>query len=64
MTLFGYRLPMMSSLILWCLIWEIVGRLENALQTAFALRIPVTVAANNALPRSELKARRWIRQPA
>ena len=43
---------------------EIVGRLENALQTAFALRIPVTVAANNALPRSELKARRWIRQPA
>ena len=28
MTLFGYRLPMMSSLILWCLIWEIVGRLD------------------------------------
>lgn len=31
MTLFGYRLPMMSSLILWCLIWEIVGRLELVL---------------------------------
>ena len=31
MTLFGYRLPMMSSLIVWCLIWEIVGRLELVL---------------------------------
>ena len=31
MTLFGYRLPMMSSLILWCLIWEVVGRLELVL---------------------------------
>ena len=28
MTLFGFRLPMMSSLILWCLVWEIVGRAE------------------------------------
>ncbi|MEP3277711.1 MAG: ABC transporter permease subunit [Stappiaceae bacterium] len=26
MTLFGYRLPGMSSLLLWALIWEIVGR--------------------------------------
>jgi NitT/TauT family transport system permease protein len=31
MTLFGYRLPMMSSLIVWCVIWEIVGRLELVL---------------------------------
>jgi NitT/TauT family transport system permease protein len=31
MTLFGYRLPMMSSLILWCLLWEIVGRTELVL---------------------------------
>jgi NitT/TauT family transport system permease protein len=31
MTLFGYRVPMMSSLIVWCLIWEIVGRLELVL---------------------------------
>jgi NitT/TauT family transport system permease protein len=31
MTLFGYRLPMMSSLILWCLVWEIVGRAELVL---------------------------------
>jgi NitT/TauT family transport system permease protein len=28
MMLFGYRLPMMSSLLVWCLIWEIVGRLD------------------------------------
>ncbi len=26
MTLFGYRLPAMSSLLLWALVWEIVGR--------------------------------------
>jgi NitT/TauT family transport system permease protein len=26
MTLFGYRVPMMASLIVWCLIWEIVGQ--------------------------------------
>jgi len=31
MTLFGYRLPMMSSLILWCVLWEIVGRAELVL---------------------------------
>jgi NitT/TauT family transport system permease protein len=31
MTLFGYRVPRMASLILWCLIWEIVGRLELVL---------------------------------
>jgi NitT/TauT family transport system permease protein len=31
MTLFGFRLPMMSSLILWCLLWELVGRLELVL---------------------------------
>jgi NitT/TauT family transport system permease protein len=28
MMLFGYRLPMMSSLLVWCLIWEIVGQLN------------------------------------
>jgi NitT/TauT family transport system permease protein len=27
MTVFGYRLPAMSSLILWGLLWEIVGRM-------------------------------------
>lgn len=28
MTLFGYRLPAMSSLLLWALVWEIVGQLD------------------------------------
>ena len=28
MTLFGYRIPMMASLIVWGLLWEIVGRLD------------------------------------
>ncbi|MEK1886872.1 MAG: ABC transporter permease subunit [Phyllobacterium sp.] len=26
MTLFGYRVPMMASLLVWCVIWEIIGR--------------------------------------
>ena len=28
MTLFGYKLPAMSSLILWAVLWEIVGQLQ------------------------------------
>ncbi|MCT7374253.1 ABC transporter permease [Chelativorans salis] len=28
MTLFGYRIPMMASLLVWCVAWEIVGRLD------------------------------------
>lgn len=28
MTLFGYRIPMMASLLLWCLLWEAVGRAD------------------------------------
>ncbi|WP_395021068.1 ABC transporter permease [Dongia sp.] len=31
MNLFGYRLPMMSSLLLWIAVWEIVGRTEAVL---------------------------------
>jgi NitT/TauT family transport system permease protein len=27
MTVFGYRVPMMASLLVWCAVWEIVGRL-------------------------------------
>jgi len=40
---------------------ELVAAVEKALQTAFSLRIPVTAAPPNSLPRAELKARRWIR---
>jgi phenylacetate-CoA ligase len=35
--------------------------LETALQTAFNLRVPVTIAPPGALPRFEMKARRWVR---
>jgi len=28
MTLFGYRIPAFASILLWCIIWEIVGRSE------------------------------------
>jgi len=28
MTLFGHRIPMMASLLVWCVLWEIVGRLD------------------------------------
>jgi phenylacetate-CoA ligase len=37
-------------------------RLQKALQTAFALRIPVQTVASGSLPRSEMKSKRWIRQ--
>lgn len=28
MTIYGYRVPMMASLLVWCVLWEIVGRLD------------------------------------
>ena len=28
MKIFGYRVPMMASLLVWCVIWEIIGRLD------------------------------------
>jgi len=28
MTIFGYRVPIMASLLVWCVVWEIVGRLD------------------------------------
>jgi phenylacetate-CoA ligase len=35
--------------------------LETALQTAFNLRVPVSLAPAGSLPRFEMKARRWVR---
>jgi len=40
-----------------------VARLERALTAAFSLRIPVTRVAAHTLPRFELKARRWVKEP-
>jgi phenylacetate-CoA ligase len=39
----------------------LVRKLEEAFYAAFALRMPVTLAAPGTLPRFELKARRWVR---
>lgn len=42
-------------------VWPLASRLEAALERAFALRIPVREVAYGALPRFDLKARRWVR---
>ncbi len=39
----------------------IAARLEDAMRTAFALRVDVETVAPGALPRFELKAKRWIK---
>jgi phenylacetate-CoA ligase len=36
-------------------------RIQDDLQLAFSLRIPVTFVPPGTLPRYELKARRWIK---
>ena len=41
---------------------ELVAKIEKALQGSLSLRIPVTTAAPNSLPRAELKAKRWIKK--
>jgi phenylacetate-CoA ligase len=48
-------LPMVSDLA------ALAHQLESALQTAFSLRIPVTVVPQGSLPRFEMKAQRWVR---
>ncbi len=41
---------------------QVRAALEERLQRILSLRIPVVLAAANALPRFELKARRWVRR--
>jgi phenylacetate-CoA ligase len=40
---------------------SLTDRLEGALRTAFALRIPVLTVPCGTLPRFEMKAKRWVR---
>jgi phenylacetate-CoA ligase len=40
---------------------KLVDKLEQAFQSAFSLRVPVRAMAPGTLPRSEMKAKRWIR---
>jgi phenylacetate-CoA ligase len=35
--------------------------LEQALESAFGLRVPVSLAPTGSLPRFELKAMRWVK---
>ena len=39
----------------------LAAELETKLKSAFALRIPVSIAAPGSLPRFEMKAKRWVR---
>jgi phenylacetate-CoA ligase len=39
----------------------LVGRLAHAFDSAFGLRVRVTTTAPGALPRFEMKAKRWVR---
>jgi phenylacetate-CoA ligase len=39
----------------------LAAKLESELKSSFALRIPVSIAAPGALPRFEMKAKRWVR---
>jgi phenylacetate-CoA ligase len=38
----------------------LVLRMQKAFQESLALRVPIEVATSGALPRYELKAKRWV----
>jgi len=40
----------------------LAARVQTALETAFSLRVPVETVAPGALPRFEMKARRWVKK--
>ena len=40
---------------------SVAARLEKTFQDAFALRVPVSALPTGALPRFEMKAKRWIK---
>ena len=41
---------------------ELAARVQSQFRAAFNLRVPVTVCPAGALPRGEMKSRRWIRR--
>jgi phenylacetate-CoA ligase len=43
---------------------ELAKRLQSQLQSAFHLRVPVRIARPGALPRFEMKAKRWVASTA
>jgi phenylacetate-CoA ligase len=40
---------------------QLAEQLEAAMQSAFALRVPVAICPSGTLPRFEMKAKRWVR---
>ena len=40
---------------------ELVSRIKKRVHQAFALRVPVELAAPGALPRFEMKSKRWVK---
>ena len=41
---------------------ELAARVQSQFRAAFNLRVPVTVCPPGALPRGEMKSRRWVRK--
>jgi phenylacetate-CoA ligase len=41
---------------------ELAARVQSQFRAAFNLRVPVAVCPAGALPRGEMKSRRWIRR--
>jgi phenylacetate-CoA ligase len=39
----------------------LAAKIASELKSAFALRIPVSATQSGALPRFEMKAKRWVR---
>ena len=43
---------------------QLAARVQSQFRAAFNLRVPVTVCPPGALPRGEMKSRRWVRRSA
>jgi len=41
---------------------QLAARVQSQFRAAFNLRVPVTVCSPGALPRGEMKSRRWVRR--
>jgi NitT/TauT family transport system permease protein len=58
MTLYGYRVPMMASLLVWALLWELVGQLELVLM--FPPLSAVLAALVEMVPTATFLDAAWI----
>ncbi len=58
MTMFGYRVPAMASLLLWALVWEVIGQLDLVLM--FPPLSAVLVALVELVPTPTFLDAAWI----